>query len=48
MEALHRRFTAVALSDPDPPDWYHWMFDSHPSGAERVAMARAWREREAD
>ncbi len=46
MEALHNRFTEEALSDPDPPGWYHWMFDSHPSGAERVAMARAWRERQ--
>jgi STE24 endopeptidase len=45
MVALHRRFTAEALSDPDPPGWYHWMFDSHPSGAERVAMAKAWRAR---
>jgi STE24 endopeptidase len=45
MVALHRRFTEEALSDPDPPAWYHWMFDSHPSGAERVAMAQAWRER---
>ena len=48
MEALHRRFTAEAMSDPDPPGWYHWLFDSHPSGAERVAMARAWRERQKD
>ena len=46
MVSLHRRFTEEALSDPDPPGWYHWMFDSHPSGAERVAMAQAWRERE--
>ena len=46
MEALHHRFTEEALSDPDPPGWYHWLFDSHPSGAERAAMARAWRERE--
>jgi STE24 endopeptidase len=45
MEALHHRFTAEALSDPDPPGWYHWMFDSHPSGAERVAMAREWAAR---
>ncbi len=42
MVALHHRFTEQALSDPDPPDWFHWMFDSHPSGAERVAMAKAW------
>ncbi|HEV2814733.1 MAG TPA: M48 family metalloprotease [Solirubrobacteraceae bacterium] len=45
MVALHKRFTDEALSDPDPPGWYHWIFDSHPSGVERVAMARAWRER---
>ena len=45
MEGLHRRFTEEALTDPDPPGWYHWLFGSHPSGAERVAMARAWRER---
>jgi STE24 endopeptidase len=46
MAALHRRFTDEALSDPDPPGWFHWMFDSHPSPAERVAMARAWARRE--
>ncbi|HEV3002272.1 MAG TPA: M48 family metalloprotease [Solirubrobacteraceae bacterium] len=45
MVALHHRFTEEALSDPDPPGWFHTLFDSHPSGAERVAMARAWRER---
>lgn len=43
MAELHRGFTEKALSDPDPPGWFHWMFGSHPSGAERVAMARAWR-----
>ncbi|HEX8204954.1 MAG TPA: M48 family metalloprotease [Solirubrobacteraceae bacterium] len=45
MVDVHRNFTEEALSDPDPPEWFHWMFDSHPSGAERVAMARAWRAR---
>ncbi|HEX2086919.1 MAG TPA: M48 family metalloprotease, partial [Solirubrobacteraceae bacterium] len=43
--SLHHRFTEEALSDPDPPEWFHWAFSSHPSGAERVAMAQAWRER---
>ena len=47
MVALHHRFTEQALSDPDPPDWFHWAFDSHPSGAERVAMAKAWQSYEA-
>jgi STE24 endopeptidase len=48
MIGVHRGFTEEALSDPDPPAWFHWMFDSHPSGAERVAMARAWQERNGD
>lgn len=43
---LMRNFTRVALADPDPPGWYHWLADDHPSLAERVAMARAWAERE--
>ncbi len=47
MVALHKRFTEDALSDPDPPGWFHWFFDSHPSGAERVAMAEAWRRYDA-
>lgn len=45
MEELFRGFTEEGLADPDPPDWFHKVFDSHPSGAERVAMARAWQER---
>ena len=47
MRDLHHRFTEKALSDPDPPGWFHWWFDSHPSGAERVAMAREWQWRQA-
>jgi STE24 endopeptidase len=45
MVSLHHGFTEEALSDPDPPGWFHWMFDSHPSGAERAAMAEAWARR---
>ena len=45
MEELFKGFTDEGLADPDPPDWFHKVFDSHPSGAERVAMARAWQER---
>jgi STE24 endopeptidase len=45
METLHRRFTDEGLADPDPPGWFAFLFDSHPSGLDRVAMARAWRER---
>jgi STE24 endopeptidase len=43
METLHRRFTDEGLADPDPPGWFAFLFDSHPSGLDRVAMARAWR-----
>ncbi len=45
LEALHKRFTSDALADPDPPGWWHVMFDTHPSGLERIEMARAWQER---
>ena len=45
MRALFVRFTEKALADPDPPGWYHALFENHPSGAERVAMARAWAKR---
>lgn len=46
MERLFRRFTVEGLADPDPPGWWHALFETHPSGAERVAMARAWAERQ--
>jgi len=42
MERLFVNFTRRALADPDPPGWYHVLFSSHPSGRERVEMARAW------
>jgi STE24 endopeptidase len=43
METLHKRFTAEGHADPDPPGWLAALFDTHPSGLERVAMARAAR-----
>jgi STE24 endopeptidase len=45
MEELFKGFTDEGLADPDPPSWWAEVFDSHPSGAERVAMARAWQDR---
>jgi STE24 endopeptidase len=44
MESLHERFTEEGLADPDPPGWFAFLFDTHPSALDRVAMARAWRE----
>jgi STE24 endopeptidase len=45
MQDLFVAFTRKALSDPDPPGWWHVIYDSHPSGKERVQMARAWAQR---
>jgi len=45
MRALFKRFTARALADPDPPGWYQAIFEDHPSGAQRIAMADAWAKR---
>lgn len=42
MERLHARFTAQGLADPDPPRWFHVLFASHPTGLERIEMARGW------
>ena len=44
MEGLFVNFTRKALSDPDPPGWWHALFDDHPSGLERIQMARAWQD----
>ena len=42
MRALHERFVATALADPDPPGWWHALFDDHPTGLQRIEMADAW------
>jgi STE24 endopeptidase len=42
MRALHRRFVDRALADPDPPGWWHALFDDHPTGLQRVEMADAY------
>lgn len=44
-ERLFARFTEEALADPTPPGWSYALLETHPSVEERVAMARAWRER---
>jgi STE24 endopeptidase len=33
------------LANPSPPLWAHVLLDSHPTLAQRVAMAEAWRQR---
>jgi STE24 endopeptidase len=44
--ALFRTFAETSLGDPAPPTWAHVLLDSHPTLAQRVAMANAYaRER---
>jgi STE24 endopeptidase len=43
--ALFRRFTTVGLAEPTPPAWSYFLMETHPSIAERIAMANAWEAR---
>jgi Zn-dependent protease with chaperone function len=43
---LFTGFARTSLGDPDPPAWSQWIFGTHPTLAERVAMARAWAARQ--
>jgi STE24 endopeptidase len=45
-EGAFRKFTRYDLAQPDPPTWSYLLLDDHPTVAQRIAMARAWRERE--
>jgi STE24 endopeptidase len=44
--ALFRHFTTDGLAEPSPPSWAYLLMDTHPSIAERIAMANAWEARE--
>jgi STE24 endopeptidase len=47
-EAARRLFTGFSeqgLIDPSPPTWAYVIMETHPSMAQRVALAEAWRER---
>jgi STE24 endopeptidase len=39
---MQRTLARANLSDPDPPAAWQWFFGSHPTPAERVAMATDW------
>jgi STE24 endopeptidase len=45
LEGVMTAFAETSLSDPDPPGWVRLMTGTHPTLEERVAMARAWAER---
>jgi STE24 endopeptidase len=42
---LFEEFADTALQDPDPPEWAHVWFDTHPSLVDRIAEATAWENR---
>jgi STE24 endopeptidase len=42
---LFEEFADTALQDPDPPEWAHVWFDTHPSLVDRIAEATAWERR---
>jgi hypothetical protein len=43
--ALFVSFAETGLGDPDPPEWSELMLGTHPTLADRVAMANAWAKR---
>ena len=45
LEGLMVNLAGTSLGDPDPPGWTHLFLRTHPTLADRVAMARAWAER---
>jgi STE24 endopeptidase len=45
-ESMFKKFTVYDLVQPNPPGWSYVWLDNHPTVAQRVAMARAWRARE--
>jgi Zn-dependent protease with chaperone function len=42
---LVEKFSETALQEPDPPEWAHLFFDTHPSIVERIGEATAWEQR---
>lgn len=42
---LFRELAATSLGDPSPPAWTQLLFGTHPTLAQRVAMADAWAQR---
>jgi STE24 endopeptidase len=47
LERLMVGLSSTSLGDPDPPAWSQVLLGTHPALADRVAMARAWAQREA-
>jgi STE24 endopeptidase len=45
-EGLFKQFTYAAHADPSPPMWSYVLMETHPTGLQRIEMARAWQARE--
>ena len=45
---LFRGFSETSLGDPSPPAWAYVLLQTHPTLAQRVAMAEAWAARQAE
>jgi Zn-dependent protease with chaperone function len=43
---LFREFAETSLGDPSPPTWAYVLLQTHPTLAQRVAMANAWAARQ--
>ena len=43
---LFREFAVTSLGDPSPPTWAYVLLETHPTLAQRVAMADAWAARQ--
>jgi STE24 endopeptidase len=43
--SMQRRLSTENLSDLDPPPLVYAMFASHPTGPQRIALAREWERR---
>ena len=41
--ALEQTFVTTSLSDPDPPGWTIFLYGSHPTPIQRIAMAESGR-----
>jgi STE24 endopeptidase len=39
---MQRRLSVTNLSDPDPPPWVFGLFATHPTGPQRIGLARDW------
>jgi STE24 endopeptidase len=41
-EDMQRRLAVAGLAEPSPPAALQWFFGSHPTTAQRVALAEDW------